>query len=99
MLFDTISAIELALSAAIIVAVASFNLSHALDGRLRAVIAFAGWFVVVVILGASEALSPEHFGGPGLGLAVAIPVVALSAHALAGSREKAINRRSLLMVT
>jgi hypothetical protein len=75
MLFDLLSAIELTISAAIIVATLSFTLARTAGGRLRAAGALGAWFITVVALGATGALS--RIGPPGLGLTVVLPVVAL----------------------
>jgi hypothetical protein len=78
MLFDLISAIELAVCATIVAAVLAYSLSNSVEGRIRAAIVLAAWFAVVIALGASQALASEHTGAPGLGAAVALPVAALS---------------------
>jgi hypothetical protein len=77
MMFDILYAIAMASGAAIVVAVLSFSLSRNLEGRLRAAFALTAWFAVVVALGASGALSPQHAGTPGLGVTVVLPVIAL----------------------
>ena len=74
MLFDLISAIELAVCATIVAAVLAYSLSNSVEGRIRAAIVLAAWFAVVIALGASQALASEHTGAPGLGAAVALPV-------------------------
>jgi hypothetical protein len=78
MLLDIISAISLTVSAAIVTAALTFSLAGSPRARLRTVAALGAWFVVVVTLGASAALTPAHAGVPGLGLAIAIPVAILS---------------------
>jgi hypothetical protein len=77
LMLDILSAIAMASGAAIVVAVLSFSLSRNPEGRLRAAFALAAWFIVVVALGASEALTPTYAGTPGLGAAVVLPTVAL----------------------
>jgi hypothetical protein len=78
MLFDMLSTIEATGSAAIVAAVLSFALSQTADGRFRAALALTAWFLIVVTLGATEALQAEHGSGvPGLGAAVMLPIVAL----------------------
>jgi hypothetical protein len=57
MSFDILSAIEVTASAAIVAAVLSFSLSQSVAGRLRAALIVAGWFLVVVLLGATDALA------------------------------------------
>jgi len=78
MLFDLISALEVAICATIVAAVLTYSLSKRVEGRIRAAIILAAWFAIVVILGATQALDPEHIGAPGLGAAAALPIVALS---------------------
>jgi hypothetical protein len=77
MLVDMISAIEVTASAAILVAVVSYYLSQNVGGRLRAGLAFGLWFLVVVALGATNALGSKNVGPPGLAAAVMMPVLVL----------------------
>jgi hypothetical protein len=88
MLFDMISAIELAASAAVVAAWLSFNLSQNPDGRLRAAAALGLWFLLVIILGATNALGAERAGPIGLAVAVTAPIAALCYlfFAVAGAR-------------
>jgi hypothetical protein len=74
--FDVIGAVELTMSAAIVVAALSVLAGHDIGERLRYSAILFGWFVIVVILAATRALGYEHgTGAPGLGLAVAAPIV------------------------
>jgi hypothetical protein len=74
--FDVIGAVELTMSAAIVVAALSVLAGRDIGERLRYSAVLSGWFVIVVILAATRALSYEHGNGaPGLGVAVAAPVV------------------------
>ena len=78
MLFEILSSIEVTASAAVIVATLAFAL--AATPRLRLLVASAAtvWFVVVVLLGATLALNARGgVGTPGLGAAVALPIVAI----------------------
>jgi hypothetical protein len=73
--FDVIGAIELTISAAILMAALSVLAGRDAGQRLRYSAILAGWFVIVVILAATQALGYEHgTGAPGLGLAVAAPI-------------------------
>ena len=75
-MFDVISAVELTMSAAIVVAVLSVLAGHDTAQRLKYCAILTGWFVVVSILAATGALGNEHgTGAPGLGVAVAGPIV------------------------
>jgi hypothetical protein len=74
--FDVIGAVELTMSAAIIVAALSVLAGHNTGERLRYSAILCGWFVIVVILAVTRALGYEHgTGAPGLGIAVVAPVV------------------------
>jgi hypothetical protein len=73
--FDVIGAVELTMSAAVMVATLSVVMGHDTAKRLKYSAALSGWFVIVVILAVTQALGYEHgTGAPGLGLAVAVPV-------------------------
>jgi len=74
--FDVIGAVELTMSAAIVVAALSVLAGRDTGERLKYSAILAGWFVIVVILAATQALGYEHgTGAPGLGIAVAAPIV------------------------
>jgi uncharacterized membrane protein len=77
MLFDLISAIEVAVCATIVAAVLTYSLSKSVEGRFRAAIVLAVWFAIVIVLGATQALDAGHIGAPGLGAAAALPIAAL----------------------
>jgi hypothetical protein len=78
--FDLIGAVELTASAAIAVAVVSIAFGPDARVRLRLAVALGVWFAAVVLLAATGALGPEHgIGAPGMGLAVIVPIAALSA--------------------
>jgi hypothetical protein len=73
--FDLIGAIELTLSAAIVIAALSMVMGRNTSQRLKYSSVLLAWFVIVVILAATGALQNEHgIGTPGLGLAVAVPI-------------------------
>jgi hypothetical protein len=75
---DLIASIELTASAAIMIAALSIGFGPSAATRIRAAIGLSVWFVVVVILAATRALYYEHgLGAPGLGIAVALPIVIL----------------------
>jgi hypothetical protein len=74
--FDVIGAVELTMSAAIAVAALSILAGHNAVQRIKYSAILAAWFVIVVILAATEALGNAHgTGAPGLGIAVAAPIV------------------------
>ena len=75
---DLIGSVELTASAAIVVAALSIGFGLNPATRLRAAVGLSLWFILVVILAATRALYYEHgLGAPGLGLAVALPIVVL----------------------
>jgi uncharacterized membrane protein YhdT len=75
---DLIGSIELTASAAIVIAALSIGFGSNAATRVRIALSLSSWFVVVVILAATRALYYEHgLGSPGLGIAVALPIVIL----------------------
>src|SRR5437016_9242428 len=73
---DLLSSIELTASAAIVIAALSITFGSNAATRIRLAAWLSAWFVVVVILAATRALYYEHgLGTPGLGLAVALPII------------------------
>lgn len=75
---DLIGSIELTASAAIVIAALSIALGSNPLTRIRAVVWLSAWFILVVILAATRVLYYEHgLGTPGLGMAVALPIVIL----------------------
>ncbi len=77
-MFETLSATALTVGASIVVAFLSHALARTPLGRLTVAGVLAAWFVLVLAIGATGALDPEHgIGVPGLGLSVALPVAAL----------------------
>lgn len=77
--FDLVSAVELTLSAAIVVLVICAAFARSALERAWIMLGFAGWFAVVLWIGASGAF--HYRGGPGiagLGAAVLIPFAILS---------------------
>src|SRR5204863_9066419 len=77
---DLLSSIELTASAAIVIAALSITFGSNAATRIRLAAWLSAWFVVVVILAATRALSYEHgLGTPCLGLAVALPIAILCA--------------------
>ena len=77
-MFDTLSTIELTVSASIFVAFLSHALARTWLGRLTVAGVLGLWFAIVVAIGALGVLDPVRgLGVPALGLTVALPVVAL----------------------
>jgi hypothetical protein len=75
---DLLGSIELTASAAIVVAALSIGFGSNTATRIRVACGLSAWFVLVVILAATRALYYEHgLGTPGLGIAVAFPIVIL----------------------
>ncbi len=75
---DLVSSIELTASATIVIAALSIGFSSNATMRARIAVSLSLWFVLVVILAATRALYYEHgLGAPGLGIAVALPIVVL----------------------
>jgi hypothetical protein len=82
MIFDLVTAIALTASAAITVALVAAAFSSNTGVRLRILIGLVAWFGVVVALGAGRVLTNDAgLGSAGLGLAVALPVLILTAFA------------------
>lgn len=76
--FDCVGGIGLTLSAVVLAGVLTQVIGNGWAQRLKLASVLAGWFVIVVILGATRALDPEQgIGAPGLGLAVAVPIIAM----------------------
>lgn len=74
--FDVFGGVELTMSAAIVVAALSAALGRDTAQRVKLAAVVSGWFVVVVILAATRVLQDGHgIGAPGMGLAVAVPIV------------------------
>ncbi|HWE96942.1 MAG TPA: hypothetical protein VG269_23475 [Tepidisphaeraceae bacterium] len=74
--YDVIGGVELTLSAAIMVAALSVVIGRNVAERIRLAALLGVWFVVVVILAATGAVHYQRgIGAPGMGLAVAVPIV------------------------
>lgn len=72
---DVLGGVESTISAALVVSALAVVLGRDLAGRVKVAGALAGWFVLVVILAATGALTNDHgIGTPGLGLAVVLPI-------------------------
>jgi hypothetical protein len=72
---DVLGGVETTISAALVVSALGVVMGRDLAGRVKVAGALAGWFVLVVILAATGALTNDHgIGTPGLGLAVALPI-------------------------
>ena len=79
MTFDMLASIELSLSSAIAIAAVAESVGTTPVMRLRLAVGLGVWFVLVVVMAATEVLTyPRGVGVPGLGVAVALPVVVLS---------------------
>jgi hypothetical protein len=83
-MFEILSTIGLTVSASIAVSFLALAMAETPRGRLTVAGALAGWFALVLIIGASGALDPARgLGVPALGLTVALPIVALVGAVLA----------------
>jgi hypothetical protein len=83
MKLDLLAAMELTLSAAIVVSALAIGFGDTAVRRIRLGAGLGAWFVVVVALAATEAFHYQgRIGVSGLGLAVVLPIVILSATVL-----------------
>jgi hypothetical protein len=76
-MFDILSAAELTVSASIVVGFLSLAMAQTAGGRATVLAALGAWFVLVLAIGATAALSPVGGGAPALGLTVILPIAAL----------------------
>jgi hypothetical protein len=76
-MFDTLSTVELTVSASIAVGFLSWAMAETARGRVVILVALGAWFALVLAIGATGALSPGLGGPPALGLTVVLPIVAL----------------------
>ena len=76
-MFDILSTAELTIGAAIVVGFLTLAMARTAGGRVAALLALGAWFVLVLAIGATGALSPALGGAPALGLTVALPIAAL----------------------
>lgn len=79
MSFDLLAAVDLTLSAAVVVATLSVGFGATTARRIGLAAALGAWFVVVAVLASTRALHDEPgLGTPALGFAVVLPIVILS---------------------
>jgi hypothetical protein len=76
-MFDILSTAELTVSSAIVVVFLSLAMARTAGGRAAILIALGAWFVLILALGATGALSPGGGGAPALGLTGALSIGAL----------------------
>src|ERR1700722_6843698 len=76
-MFDILSTAELTVSASIAVGFLSLAMGQSAAGRVTVLVALGAWFVLVLAIGATGALSPAYGGAPALGVAVLLPIAAL----------------------
>jgi hypothetical protein len=76
-MLDILSTAELTLSASIAVCFLSLAMAQTARGRATVLLALGAWFVLVLAIGATGALSPAGGGAPALGLTVMLPIAAL----------------------
>jgi hypothetical protein len=89
-MFDLVMAVALTAAAATAIAVVTLSMAREAGARIRLATALVTWFAVVVVLGATRALSPDvGLGTPGLGLTVALPALTLTFLALGTPRGRA----------
>lgn len=83
MLLDLLASIEMTACAAVAIAVLAIGFGDDVPARVRIAAGLAMWFVLVVILGGTEALHYQHgLGVPGLGFAVLLPILILGTRVL-----------------
>ena len=70
-MFDILSTAELTIGAAIVVGFLTLAMAQTARGRVAVLLALGAWFVLVLAIGATGALSPALGGAPALGLTVA----------------------------
>lgn len=93
MMLDLLSSMEMTACAAIAIAVLAVGFGGDVPARTRIAAGLAAWFVLVVILGATEALHYQRgLGVPGLALAVLLPILLLGIGVL---RSPSLHRRLL----
>jgi hypothetical protein len=76
-MFDILSTAELTISASIVAGFLSLAMAETARSRATVLLGLGAWFVLVLALGATGALSPAGLGAPALGLAVVLPIAAL----------------------
>ena len=76
-MFDILSTAELTISASIVAGFLSLVVAETARSRVTVLVGLGAWFVLVLALGATGALSPAGLGAPALGLAVVLPIAAL----------------------
>ena len=76
-MLDILSTAELTVSASIVVSFLSLAMAQTAAGRVNVLVALGAWFVLVLAIGATGALSPAGGGAPALGLTVVLPIAAL----------------------
>jgi hypothetical protein len=76
-MLDILSTAELTVSSSIAVGFLSLTMAKTTGGRTAVLLALGAWFMLVLAIGATGALSPAGGGAPALGLAVVLPVAAL----------------------
>jgi hypothetical protein len=76
-MFDILSTAELTVSASIVVGFLALAMAQTAVGRITVLVALGAWFVLVLALGATGALSPTGGGAPVLGLTIVLPIAAL----------------------
>jgi hypothetical protein len=76
--FDLVSTAELSAGTAIVSMTIVWIFARTLTQRIVIATALALWFATVLFLGSSGILSPTRLGTPALGVAVMLPILALS---------------------
>ena len=74
-MFDILSTAELTISASIVAGFLSLAMAETARSRATVLVALGAWFVLVLALGATGALSPAGLGAPALGLAVVFAII------------------------
>jgi hypothetical protein len=76
-MLDIVSTAELTVSASIAVGFLSFAMARTAASRAAVLLSLGAWFVLILAIGATGALSPVGGGAPALGLTVVLPIATL----------------------
>jgi hypothetical protein len=95
-MFDLISMAELSASMTVVIVGFTVLFGRTLKGRIVVATVLAAWFCGVLAVGATGLLQPDRIGVPGLGAAVALPVVLLTLFGLGTAKGRAAIRNAPL---
>jgi hypothetical protein len=75
MTLDLVIAVGVTAAAAIVIAALALSIAASNAQKITLAVVLTPWFVMAVTLAATGAVTPSGFGTPGVGLAVALPIV------------------------